>query len=106
MLGSKWSTLPSLLSFSFLCYRYGNESGCVGPNRLHPPISELIIIIITVCVSIGTNTDITGDLPSMNRGLNELNIEGALNDELKVFKHTCTKQLLQSCNKFTLIMCI
>ena len=37
------------------------------------------------CVSVGTNTEITGDLP-MEEGLNELNIEGALTDELKLLQ--------------------
>ena len=37
------------------------------------------------CVSVGTNTDISGDLP-VDGGLNELNIEGALTDELKLLQ--------------------
>ena len=36
-------------------------------------------------VSVGTNTDISGDL-SVEGGLNELNIEGALTDELKLLQ--------------------
>ena len=37
------------------------------------------------CVSVGTNTEITGDLP-VEGELNELNIEGALTDELKLLQ--------------------
>ena len=37
------------------------------------------------CVSVGTNTDISGDLPEVD-GLTELNIEGALTDELKLLQ--------------------
>ena len=38
-------------------------------------------------VSVGTNTDISGDLPPVGGGgLNELNIEGALTDELKLLQ--------------------
>ena len=37
------------------------------------------------CVSVGTNTDISGDLPAVG-GLTELNIEGALTDELKLLQ--------------------
>ena len=39
-------------------------------------------------VSVGTNTDISGDLPAVG-GLNELNIEGALTDELKLLQVVC-----------------
>ena len=50
----------------------------------------------SLCVSVGTNTDISGDLPSMNGGLNELNIEGALTDELKLLQvNTHTKTFVE-----------
>ena len=38
-----------------------------------------------VCRSMGVNTDISGDLPVSN-GIDDLNIEGALTDELKILQ--------------------
>ena len=69
-----------LINVLFLCMSYvelesnGAVSGLV--SSAHQSSS---------CVSVGTNTEITGDL-SVEGGLNELNIEGALTDELKLLQ--------------------
>ena len=51
-------------------------SGLVNSTQHAPPS----------CVSVGTNTDISGDLPPVGEGITELNIEGALTDELKLLQ--------------------
>ena len=51
-------------------------SGLVNSAQHAPPC----------CVSVGTNTDISGDLPPVGGGITELNIEGALTDELKLLQ--------------------
>lgn len=76
--------------FSFLCVYCVCMLVCTelewergqGPCRF---VSELTKMTRQTHISVGVNTDISGDLPIVD-GVNELNIEGALTDELKLLQ--------------------
>ena len=75
------TNVPQSVCLPVLCtemQRKGGVSGLV--NSTHQSVNSS-------CVSVGTNTDISGDLP-VEGGLTELNIEGALTDELKLLQVT------------------
>ena len=73
-----------LCLFVYVEMRGKGMSGLVSSTH-RSVVTSSSLLLPPHCVSVATNTDITGDLPIVS-GLNELNIEGALTDELKLLQ--------------------